>query len=50
MSNMQRLRAVARRFPSPMRDLLVTVLLLVAAYLFVAGCMVYYMCKYQKEM
>ena len=26
------------------------VLLLVAAYLFVAGCMVYYMCKYQKEM
>ena len=33
MSNMQRLRAVARRFPSPMRDLLVTVLLLVAAYL-----------------
>ena len=26
------------------------VLLLVAAYLFVAVCMVYYMCKYQKEM
>ena len=26
------------------------VLLLVAAYLFVAGCMVYYLCKYQKEM
>ena len=26
------------------------VLLLVAAYLFVAGCMLYYMCKYQKEM
>lgn len=26
------------------------ILLLVAAYLFVAGSMVYYLCRYQKEM